>query len=171
MKKELIALFVIVSLIASVSFVMAKPAGYNWKALVFVGTGMQYCEQRAGIFDKVACEAYIGEDADDKLVMKWSQAWQDAVFGPDGVRGSGDELPWTTDAWVNNQWNGMVPGGSGGSYHTKIVWVGTPCNNANPNWRPGGQCIWGQMEVIHKQGKGSTGHYWVAHGIPAGYGA
>ena len=158
-------------LLISIGFVVAKPAGYNWKALVFVGTGMQYCDQRLGITEPSACEAAIGEDPDDHLVMKWSQAWHDAVFGPDNIRYSGDESPWTIDAWVNNQWNGMVPGGSGGSYHSRIVWVGIPCNNANPNWRPGGQCIWGQMEIIHKQGINPTGHYWLAHGIPSGYGA
>ncbi len=158
-------------LLVSIGLVVARPAGYNWKAKVFVGTGMQYCQQRLGIHDKAACEAAIGEDADDHLVMKWSQAWHDAVFGPDNIRYSGDELLWTTDAWVNNQWNGMFPGGSGGSYHSRIVWVGTPCDNTNPNWRPGGYCIWGQMEVTHKQGKDSSGHYWAAHGIPAGYGA
>ena len=170
MKKILIGLIIAAFLVASAGIIMAKPAGYNWKALIFVGTGMQYCQQKLGITDKTACETAIGEDADDHLVMKWSQAWQDAVFGPDGTRGSGDELPWTTDAWVNNQWNGMFPGGSGASYHTKIVWVGTPCDGSNPNWRPGGHCIWGQMEVIHKQGTGPAGHLWGAHGIPSGYG-
>lgn len=168
--KKLLVLLVGLMLVMTTSIVLAKPAGYNWKALVFVGTGMQYCQQRFGITDKATCEATIGEDADDHLVMKWSQAWQDAVFGPDGVRYNGDELPWTTDAWVSNEWNGMVPEGSGGSYHVKIVWVGTPCDNTNPNWRDGGYCIWGQMEVIHEQGIDSSGHYWFAHGIPAGYG-
>ena len=106
MKKLFLSLLISVMLIASVSVALAKPAGYNWKALVFVGTGMQYCEQRLGITDVATCEAAIGEDADDHLVMKWSQAWQDAVFGPDGDRNTGDELDWTTDAWVSNHWNG-----------------------------------------------------------------
>ncbi len=170
MKKLLIGLIVAAFLVASAGIVMAKPAGYNWKANIFVGTGMQYCNQRLGITDKAACETAIGEDADDRLVMKWSQAWDNAVFGPDGDRYSGDELPWTTDAWVYNQWNGMFPGGSGESYHSKIVWVGTPCDNTNPNWRDGGTCIWGQMEIVHKQGKDSSGHWWGAKGIPSGYG-
>ena len=169
--KKLILLGVIVAfLVASAGIVTAKPAGYNWKANIFVGTGMQYCQQKLGITDKAACEAAIGEDADDRLVMKWSQAWHDSVFGPDNIRYNGDESPWTTDAWVNNQWNGMFPGGSGESYHSRIVWIGTPCDDTNPNWRDGGYCIWGQMEVIHKQGKGPTGHWWLAHGIPSGYG-
>ncbi len=177
MKKILITLMVMSVLLVSIGFVVAKPAGYNWKAKVFVGTGMQYCDQRLGITDKAACEAAIGEDADDHLVMKWSEAWHMAVFGPDNIRGGSDTLSWSDavdqygSAWVNNQWNGMFPGGSGESYHSRIVWVGTPCDDTNPNWRDGGDCIWGQMEVIHKQGIKSSGHYWLAHGIPSGYGA
>jgi len=170
--KKIILISVLVLGLALVSgLAIAKgPSGYNWKALVFVGTGLQYCQQRLGINDPVACESAIGEDPDDHLVMKWSQAWQNAVFGPDEIRYNGDELPWTTDAWVNNQWNGMFPDGSGESYHSRIVWVGTPCDNTNPNWRDGGECIWGQMEIIHKQGKNSSGHWWGPHGIPSGYG-
>lgn len=171
MKEKILLGAIAVMLLATVGTVMAQgPSGYNWKAKVFVGTGMQYCQQKLGIEDKFACEATIGEDADDHLVMKWSQAWHNAVFGPDGIRYNGDELDWTTDAWVNNQWNGMAPGGSGESYHSRILWVGTPCDNTNPNWRDGGYCIWGQMEVMHKQGIDSSGHYWLAHGIPSGYG-
>ena len=176
MKRLLIGLIIVAFLMASVGTVMAKPAGYNWKAKVFVGTGMQYCEQRLEEFNKAACEAAIEEDADDHLVMKWSKAWHMAVFGPDNIRGGSDTLSWSDavdqygSAWVNNQWNGMVPDGSGGSYHSKIVWIGTPCNEENPNWRDGGECIWGQMEIIHKQGKDSSGHWWGPHGIPSGYG-
>ena len=175
--KKIISALLIVSVLLSLGLVMAEPAGYNWKAKVFVGTGMQYCEQRLGITDKDLCESAISEDADDHLVMKWSQAWHMAVFGPDNIRGGSDTLSWSDavdqygSAWVNNQWNGMFPDGSGESYHSRIVWVGPPCNNTNPNWKDGGYCIWGQFEVIHKQGIDSTGHYWSAHGIPAGYGA
>jgi len=171
--KRLIILVLVVSLLGMSAVVMAKPAGYNWKALIFVGTGMQYCEQRLLEFDKTACELALADDtgdADDKLVMKWSQAWQDSVFGPDGIRYNGDELPWTTDAWVNNEWNGMVPDGSGKTEHTKIVWVGAPCDDTNPNWRDGGECIWGSFEILHKQGKDSSGHNWDIHAKPAGYG-
>ena len=177
MKKLLIGLIIGVFLVVSVGIVMAKPRGYNWKANVFVGTGMQYCQQRISpTITKDACETAIEEDADDHLVMKWSKAWHMAVFGPDNIRGGSDTLSWSDavdqygSAWVNNQWNGMVPGGSGGSYHSKIIWVGTPCNDGNPNWRDGGSCIWGQMEIIHKQGKDSSEHYWGPHGIPSGYG-
>lgn len=173
MKKVILISVLILGLvlIAGVTFAAKGPSGYNWKAKVFVGTGMQYCQQRYDMtITKTACEAKIGEDADDHLVMKWSQAWHDTVFGPDNIRYNGDESPWTTDAWVNNQWNGMFPGGSGKSYHSRIVWVGTPCDDTNPNWRDGGYCIWGQMEVIHKQGKDSSGHWWAAHGVPSGYG-
>ncbi len=170
MKKTISVLLIISVLLLSLGLVVAKPVGYNWKAKVFVGTGMQYCEQRYyPTITKATCEATIGEDADDHLVMKWSQAWHDAVFGSDNIRYNGDESAWTTDAWMTNEWNGMFPDGSGESYHSRIVWVGTPCDNINPNWRDGGYCIWGQYEVIHKQGIDSTGHYWLAHGTPSGY--
>ncbi len=180
MKKVILISVLILGLvlIAGVTFAAKGPSGYNWKAKVFVGTGMQYCQQRySPTITKDACEAKIGEDADDHLVMKWSRAWHMAIFGPDNIRGGPDILSWSDavdqygSAWVNNQWNGMFPGGSGESYHSRIVWVGTPCDDTNPNWRDGGYCIWGQMEVIHKQGKDSSEHWWAAHGIPSGYGS
>ena len=171
MRKILIASIIAVFLAASAGVVMAKPAGYNWKALVFVGTGMQWCEQKLGTTDQIACEAALGGPyTNDHLVMKWSYAWQMAVFGPNGIRYDGDEADWSTDAWLNNNWNGMFPGGSGELYSSKIVWVGTPCDSSNSNWRPGGYCIWGAFEVIHEQGKDLSGHWWAAHGIPSGYG-
>ena len=179
MKKILITLMIISVLLVSIGFVVAKPAGYNMDARIFVGTGMQYCEQHSKlrITDKDACEAEIEEDPDDHLVMKWSQAWHMAVFGPDNIRGGSDTLSWSDavdqygSAWVNNQWNGMFPGGSGERYNSKIIWTGVSCG---PNYEPlpnGGQCIWGQFNIIHKQGTGPSGHYWDAHAIPSGYGA
>jgi len=177
MKKILIALMIMSVLLISIGFVVAKPVGYNLKAKIFVGTGLQYCDQKLGIIDPATCETAIGEDPDDHLVMKWSEAWHMAIFGPDDIRKNGDELSWSDAAdqygtvWCNNQWNGMFPGGSGGSYHSKIIWTGISCG---PNYSPlpnGGQCIWGQFNIIHKQGIGPSGHWWDAHAIPTGYGA
>ena len=34
--------------------------------------------------------------------MKWDKNWNNAVFGPDGIRGNGDELPWVVGAWCTN---------------------------------------------------------------------
>lgn len=177
MKKLLIGLIIAAFLMASVGTVMAKPAGYNFESRIFVGTGMQYCQQRiSSTIEKNACEAAIDEDADDHLVMKWSEAWHMAIFGPDNIRGGNDTLSWSAavdqygSAWVNNQWNGMFPDGSGENYRSKIVWTGVSCGSNYDPLPNGGQCIWGQFNIIHKQGMDSSGHHWDAHVIPSGYG-
>ncbi|MDO8691845.1 MAG: hypothetical protein Q7R39_17880 [Dehalococcoidia bacterium] len=83
--------------------------GYNYQARVFVGP--------ADGVDRTLDGAVSGDPtyANDHLVMKWSKAWDNARF---------HGAPWTPDAWVDNEWNGSVPGGSGESEHCKIVWVG-----------------------------------------------
>lgn len=132
--------------------------GYNYGARIFVGTGNTWC-QVAYKTDATSCAAIMGDFSSDKLVMKWSKAWDDARFGT---------APWTTDAWVNNEWNGMNPDGSGWTEIVKIVWVG---DCAGPNLRPGGYCIWGSFEALMDQGQSPDGHYWLAHATPTGYGA
>lgn len=133
--------------------------GYNYGARVFSGP--------ADGSDRVLDGAVWGDPtyAKDHLVMKWSQAWDDARFGT---------APWTTAAWVNNEWNGNVPGGSGWTELVKIIWVGdcstTLLANANPNFRPGGYCIWGEFEAISDHGMKPTGRFSDAHAIPNGYG-
>lgn len=92
--------------------------------------------------------------------MKWSKAWDDARFNG-GI--------WTCDAWLNNEWNGQVPGGSGEVWHYKIVWVGPTLQNSGC-WREGGYPIWGEFEVILSQGTVANQHFWDAHAKPTGYG-
>ncbi len=65
--------------------------------------------------------------------MKWSKAWDDARF-----HGG----PWTPEAWVSNEWNGMGSDGSNTTEHVKIIWVGPELENS-PYWREGGYAIWG----------------------------
>ncbi|MBA7600786.1 hypothetical protein ES703_07846 [subsurface metagenome] len=139
--------------------------GYNYQARIFNGLADGVDRNLDGLYS--GSTTY----ANDHLVMKWSKAWDDARFGPDGIRDSGDELPWTPDAWVNNEWNGMVPGGSGEVWHYKIIWTGLPWTNANPNWRDGGYGIWGEFEVIMDQGTAGGQHFWGTHAKPTGYGA
>ena len=98
--------------------------------------------------------------AKDRLVMKWSKAWDDARF---------HGAPWTAAAWVTNEWNGNVPGGSGTTEHVKIVWVG-PCGATGTPLADGGYCIWGEFEAVMDQGTDATGHWWLAHAIPNGLG-
>jgi hypothetical protein len=128
--------------------------GYNYQACIFVGP--------ADGLDRVLDGTVYGDPtyANDHLVMKWSKARDDARF-----HGG----PWTPDAWVDNEWNGNLPGGSNVSEHEKIVWVGPALANS-PYWRPGGYAIWGEFEVVMDQGTDPSGHFWLAHAVPAGYG-
>lgn len=128
--------------------------GYNYTARVFVGP--------ADGVDRVLDGAVWGDPtyANDHLVMKWSKAWDDARF---------NGAPWTTDAWVNNEWSGMNPDGSGWTEIVKIIWVG-PDLQTSPYWRDGGAPIWGEFEVIMDQGTGPDGHAWYTHAEPTGYG-
>ena len=128
--------------------------GYNYQARVFVG--------KADGVDRILDSAVWGDPtyANDQLVMKWSKAWDDARF---------HNAPWTPDAWVDNEWNGMVPDGSGEVEHCKIIWVG-PLLEHSEYWRAGGYAIWGEFEVIMDHYCGAEGS-WLAHAIPTGYGA
>jgi len=129
--------------------------GYNYKARIFVG--------KADGVDRNLDGTVWGDPTytNDHLVMKWSKGWDDARFhGAD----------WGPDAWVDNEWNGMVPGGSGEVWHYKIIWVGRELENS-PYWREGGYPIWGQFEVIFSQGVVGGEHMWEVLVAPSGYGA
>lgn len=141
---------------ATVSEVGFDEFGYNYQANIFSGA--------ADGVDRVLDGMVWGDPtyANDLLVMKWSNAWDDARFG--------DPLaPWTADAWETNEWNGMVPGGSGEVWHYKIIWVGSELS-ASPYWREGGYAIWGQFEVIMSQGTASGSHIWETLATPNGFG-
>ena len=128
--------------------------GYNYKARIF--------NEVADGIDRNIDGTVWGDPtyANDRVVMKWSKAWDDARF---------NGKPWTPDAWEDNEWNGKVPGGSGEIWHYKIVWVG-PELEASPYWREGGDPIWGEFEVIFSQGTVANEHFWETHASPAGYG-
>ncbi|MCJ7805838.1 hypothetical protein MUP46_04335 [Patescibacteria group bacterium] len=134
--------------------------GYNRTARNFVGTGSSWCDEHG---DAIDC---LGIYSPDKLVMKWNAEWDrgnaEGWTDPNGYR-----------AWVNNEWNGKVDGGSGAVWHYKIVWVGDYV--ANPSLIPeGGYGIWGQFATIMDQGTDPSfgpGHMWFAHANPTGYGA
>lgn len=128
--------------------------GYNYSARLFVGP--------ADGVDRNLDGTVWGDPtyANDLLVMKWSKAWDDARFNGGA---------WTTDAWLDNEWNGNVPGGSGTTEHVKIVWSG-PCDATT--FTDGGYCIWGQFEVIFDKGTdASHARTDLAQARPAGYGA
>lgn len=128
--------------------------GYNYQARIFVG--------KADGVDRILDGKVWGDPtyANDHLVMKWSQAWDDARY---------NGHPWTCDAWIDNQWNGQVSNGSGEVWHYKIVWVG-PELEQSPCWREGGYPIWQQFEVIFSHGTVANQHFWDVHARAPGYG-
>lgn len=101
--------------------------------------------------------------ANDRLVMKWNAAW-DACNAA-----GGDDPASCAGAWTTNEWNGMVPGGSGMTDHYKVIWVGS-LGEASPYWAVGGYSVWGNYEVVMDQGTDSTGHFWFALATPNGLG-
>ncbi len=128
--------------------------GYNYTARLFQGV-LDGADRN--LDGKYWGDAYY---AKDRLVMKWSKAWDDARF---------HGAPWTPAAWTDNEYNGKVPGGSGEIWHYKIQWVGS-CGIDGTPLEDGGYCIWGQFEVIFSQGTVGNEHFWDAHANPAGYG-
>jgi len=135
--------------------------GYNYKAKVFV--------RLADGVDRSLDNTVWGDPtyAYDHLVMKWSNAWDDARF---------HGAPWTPEAWTDNEWNGKVPNGSGETWHYKIQWVGACADGFV--FPDGGYCIWGEFEVIMDQGVSDTnycypnngGHQFCALATPNGFG-
>ncbi len=161
MKRRFVAFcFVVLVVVVAAPLIAANgfdQFGYNYQARVFVGA--------ADGVDRTLDGAVWGDPtyANDHLVMKWSKAWDAARF---------NGAAWTPDAWVDNEWNGMLPDGSQVSEHVKIIWVGADLEKS-VYWRPGGQPIWGEFEVIldHTVGGDPANHFWYAHAIPAGYGS
>jgi hypothetical protein len=129
--------------------------GYNYQARLF--------NAKADGVDRLLDGNVWGDPTygNDRLVMKWSKAWDDARF-----RGEA----WNCDAWEDNEWNGKVTGGSGETWHYKIVWVGPELEESSC-WREGGQPIWGQFEVTFSQGNAGEGHIWETLTKPSGYGS
>lgn len=135
-------------------------AGYNVTANIFNGTGWSWCMDKVG--DAAWCTTYLGPYANDNLIMKWNDEWN---------RGNAES--WANPpykAWENNQWNGIVPDGSGEVWHYKIVWVG-PCGADGTPLNNGGYCLWGQFAVIMSQGTSDGAHLWDTKAKPAGYGS
>ncbi|OGH24842.1 MAG: hypothetical protein A3B47_00010 [Candidatus Levybacteria bacterium RIFCSPLOWO2_01_FULL_39_24] len=130
--------------------------GYNRTARNFVGP--------ADGVDRVLDGKVWGDStyAKDRLVMKWNAEW-------DKGNAEGWKKP-PYNAWTDNEWNGMVPNGSGETWHYKIVWVG-PCGAAGIPVSSGGYCIWGQFAVILSQGTFAGQHFWDVLARPAGYGS
>lgn len=131
--------------------------GYNRCARIFNGPA-------DGLDGKLDGKVYGSATyAADHLKMKWNAGWDRGNLtgwsDPNGYRG----------AWIDNQWNGQVPGGSGVTWHYRIRWIG-PCGGHGAPTGSGGYCIWGQFEVVMSHGTVEGQHFWDAHAIPSGYG-
>lgn len=138
--------------------------GYNDTARIFNGTVSQWCAAE-GITDTATCGSYGFGSVNDRLVMKWNAQW-------DNCNANGYNDPtYCAGAWVDNEYNGKVPGGDGYIWHYKIIWVGSAGENSS-YWQPGGYLVWGNYEVVMDQGvTPGSGHSFNALATPNGYGA
>lgn len=127
--------------------------GYNYCANIFV-------DDADGV-DRDLDGTVWGDPtyADDHLVMKWSQGWDDARFHGQS---------YGHDAWENNNWNGKKPGGSGETQHYKIDYSQVCAEGEVPSGD--GYCIWGSFEVTQSHGTVDNEHVWEANDAPSGYG-
>ncbi|OGM17045.1 hypothetical protein A2V55_02275 [Candidatus Woesebacteria bacterium RBG_19FT_COMBO_37_29] len=164
--KRIFSLFLVLVLLAiPVTNVFAgfDEFGYNDVAGIFNGSAGGWCASKGWGWDCTGYPSMIPY-ANDHLVMKWNAEWD-----------RGNAEGWSNPpyaAWENNEWNGMVPGGSQSVWHYKIVWVG-PCTEG-ATLPEGGYCIWGQFETIMDQGidlNSEPIHSWYAHANPTGYGS
>jgi hypothetical protein len=133
--------------------------GYNWTANTFVGTYAQWCASEN--IAAVSCSAYTFGSVNDLLIMKWNAAWNNCNNG----LGSATAC---AGAWVDNESNGMVPGGSGYVWHYKIVWSSSCALTDTPP--PGGYCVWGDYATLMDQGTYAGIHTFNALTTPNGYG-
>lgn len=128
--------------------------GYNDVANLFVGA--------ADGTDRILDGTVWGDAtyASDHLAMKWNKAWETCNANRSAENCAG--------AWLMNEWNGQVTGGSGETWHYKFKWVGS-CGAYGAPLADGGYCIWGEYEVVFSHGT-ANGHFWDAHAKPAGFG-
>ena len=154
-----IAALILAGLVAPASAVGGfNQYGYNYGAHIFSGL--------ADGVDKNLDGAVWGDPtyANDHLVMKWNAAW-------DACNANGfDDPAYCAGAWVTNEWNGMLPGGSQWTEHVKIIWVGSAATNS-AYWIDGGYSIWGNYEAILDKGM-APGHirFVYASATPNGLG-
>ena len=134
--------------------------GYNEQARIFNGP--------ADGVDRILDDKVWGDPtyAKDKLVMKWNKTWDTC-----NDAGNNSEEA-CAGAWLNNEWNGVAPGGSQEVWHYKIIWVGST-GEQSEHWRDGGYLIWGSYEVLMDQGvyrDNGPVHLFGTRSTPNGYG-
>jgi hypothetical protein len=135
--------------------------GYNRTARIFSGTCLSWGADKLG--SVAAAESYCGASLHDQLVMKWNKAWDECN------KHGNDDAEYCAGAWLTNQWNGRFPGGSGETAFYKFIWVGSDLESS-AYWRPGGVPIWTDYEWTMAQGSDESGHWWLVHARPNGFG-
>jgi hypothetical protein len=129
--------------------------GYNYKARVFSGLADGVDGNLDGLIGGFS--AY----ANDHLVMKWNDVWDTC-----NAHGT-DSATYCLGAWITNEWNGLIPGGSLTTDHFKIIWVGS-AGTSSPYWVAGGSLIWNNYETIMEQGTQSGQHFIWTFATPNG---
>ena len=183
MRKSITALIAAIILVAAVTVPAFASGGfdqygYNRPAGIFNGTYLSYCmspdSSGNGGGTEVNCLAAwtlttpINGSvvyAYDQLIMKWNPAW-------DACNASNGNPADCAGAWITNEENGQVPGGSGAVWHYKIIWSSVCAAGGTPT--DGGYCVWGSYEVIMDQGidpNWGSGHWFNALATPNGLGA
>ncbi|MDP3941637.1 MAG: hypothetical protein Q8Q49_05005 [bacterium] len=129
--------------------------GYNRSARIFEGAA-------DGVDGTIDGKAYsLALYANDHLKMKWNAEWD-----------RGNDEGWNSgpySAWIDNNWNGQVPNGSGEVWQYRIKWIGS-CGPDGTPLPDGSYCIWGQFSVLLSHGTAANEHFWDAHAVPAGFG-
>lgn len=136
--------------------------GYNWNANIFNGTYLGWCQESLNLTAQ-QCTSVLpsyGINSNDRLNMKWNSAWN--ACNKYGTPAS------CSGAWLDNESNGEVVGGSGIVWHYKIVWSSVCASGGTPTI--GGYCVWGSYEVLMDQGTVNGVHSWYALAAPNGYG-
>jgi hypothetical protein len=100
--------------------------------------------------------------ASDHLNMKWNRSWDACNADRNAENCAG--------AWLTNEWNGMKSGGSGETWHYKIVWVGS-CGPSGSPLPDGGYCIWNEYALVLSHGTVANQHFWDTHARPNGFGS
>lgn len=121
--------------------------GYNYQAHQFVGTYDSSDRNLDGTY-----WGQTGDYVDDKLMMKWSDAWIANV----DCTGDGKLDRGLVDGTINNVSMGWLTNHVVGDSYTdfvKIVWVGS-----------GG--LWGAYDIIQEVYNDPTGNYHFKLGVP-----
>ncbi len=130
--------------------------GYNRCAHIFNGTFEGWCAAKGQVPD---CAGVAGST---NLIMKWNEEWD-----------RGNATGWTAGPYaanLDNETRGTYLDGTPFSEHFMTRWDAGCVASGGTESSNGGQCIWGQFEILMDQGTEAGEHLWWAKLTPAGYG-